>query len=110
MIKTRGEARSWPTRVMPASTWRRWRTPKVTGTFTLAGTAITKTSITADLSALESKDDAPPGAPALAARCDLMLEFDDTGDNRRRVTLRGTTRAGIEALERSYQTGINNER
>jgi tRNA threonylcarbamoyladenosine biosynthesis protein TsaE len=52
----------------------------------------------------------PERAPALAKRCDLTLEFADTGDNTRQVTLRGTTRAGIEALEHSRQAGFNNGR
>jgi len=52
----------------------------------------------------------PERAPALARRCDLMLEFEDTGDSSRRLTLRGVTRAGIVALERSYKAGVNNER
>ncbi|MEO8464236.1 MAG: tRNA (adenosine(37)-N6)-threonylcarbamoyltransferase complex ATPase subunit type 1 TsaE [Gammaproteobacteria bacterium] len=52
----------------------------------------------------------PERAPALAARCDLVLEFADSGDSTRQLTLRARTRAGIEALEHSYQAGVNNER
>src|SRR5512139_586690 len=52
----------------------------------------------------------PERAPGLARRCDLVLEFVDTGDNARRVTLRAVTRAGIEALEHSRQAGFNNDR
>ncbi len=52
----------------------------------------------------------PERAPALATRCDLILEFADTGDDTRQVTLRGTTRVGIEALEHSRQAGFNNDR
>jgi len=51
----------------------------------------------------------PERAPALARRCDLLLEFADAGENARRVTLHGTTRAGIEALEHSRQAGFNND-
>lgn len=51
----------------------------------------------------------PERAPALAKRCDLILEFADAGDNARRVSFRGTSRAGIEALEHSCQTGFNND-
>ncbi len=51
----------------------------------------------------------PERAPALAKRCDLILEFTDTGENARRVTLRAITRAGIEALEHSRQAGFNND-
>jgi len=49
----------------------------------------------------------PERAPALARRCDLSLDFADAGDNARRVRLRGTSRAGIEALEHSRQAGFN---
>ncbi len=52
----------------------------------------------------------PERAPALASRCDLILEFADLGDNGRRVTVRATTNPGIEALEHSRQTGFNNAR
>ena len=52
----------------------------------------------------------PERAPELARRCDLMLEFADTGGNTRRVGLRSTTRAGIAALEHSRQAGFNNDR
>jgi tRNA threonylcarbamoyladenosine biosynthesis protein TsaE len=52
----------------------------------------------------------PERAPALARRCDLVLEFVDAGDNARQVTFRGTSRAGIEALEHSRQAGFNNDR
>ena len=52
----------------------------------------------------------PERAPELARRCDLVLEFADTGDNARQVTLRGTSRAGIEALEHSRHGGFNNDR
>ena len=52
----------------------------------------------------------PERAPALAKRCDLVLEFADAGDDARRVSLRGTSRAGIEALEHSRQAGFNNDR
>ncbi len=52
----------------------------------------------------------PERAPALAMRCDLILEFADTGDDTRRVTLHGATRLGIEALEHSRQAGFNNDR
>jgi tRNA threonylcarbamoyladenosine biosynthesis protein TsaE len=52
----------------------------------------------------------PERAPALARRCDLILEFADAGDDARRVSLRGTSRAGIEALEHSRQAGFNNDR
>jgi tRNA threonylcarbamoyladenosine biosynthesis protein TsaE len=52
----------------------------------------------------------PERAPALAGRCDLTLEFADAGDNARRVTLRGTSQAGIQALEHSRHAGFNNDR
>jgi tRNA threonylcarbamoyladenosine biosynthesis protein TsaE len=52
----------------------------------------------------------PERAPALAGRCDLMIEFADAGDDARQVTLRGTSRAGIEALERSRHAGFNKDR
>jgi tRNA threonylcarbamoyladenosine biosynthesis protein TsaE len=52
----------------------------------------------------------PERAPALARRCDLLLEFADIGNDGRRVTLRGATQAGIEALEHSYQASVNNDR
>ena len=52
----------------------------------------------------------PERAPALARRCDLTLEFADTGANTRQVVLRAITRAGIEALEHCRQAGFNNDR
>lgn len=52
----------------------------------------------------------PERAPALARRCDLILEFADAGDNARQVTLRATSRAGIVALEHSRHAGFNNDR
>ena len=52
----------------------------------------------------------PERAPALARRCDLILEFADAGETARQVTLRGTSRAGIEALEHSRHAGFNNDR
>ena len=52
----------------------------------------------------------PERAPGLAKRCDLILEFADIGDSARRVTLRGTTSAGIEVLEHSRHAGFNNDR
>jgi tRNA threonylcarbamoyladenosine biosynthesis protein TsaE len=52
----------------------------------------------------------PERAPALARRCDLILEFADTGDDSRRVTWRGKTHAGIEALTHSRQAEFNNDR
>lgn len=44
------------------------RTPKVTGSMTLAGRKISAATITADLTAMESKDEQPPGVPDLANR------------------------------------------
>jgi tRNA threonylcarbamoyladenosine biosynthesis protein TsaE len=52
----------------------------------------------------------PERAPALARRCDLILEFADVGDSARQVTLRATSRAGIGALEHSRHAGFNNDR
>ena len=51
----------------------------------------------------------PERAPALPRRCDLLLEFAETGARRRRRHVGGRTRAGIEALEHSRQTGLNND-
>jgi len=52
----------------------------------------------------------PERAPSLARRCDLTLEFTDSGDNSRRVRMTATTPAGIVALQHSYQAGVSNER
>src|SRR3954468_276113 len=41
------------------------RTPKATGSMTLAGAKINAATITADLTAMESKDDQPPGVPSV---------------------------------------------
>jgi polyisoprenoid-binding protein YceI len=44
------------------------RTPKVSGAMTLSGNTVSSTSITVDLSALESKDSQPPGVPTIGNR------------------------------------------
>ena len=44
------------------------RTPKASGTMTLSGRRITAAKVTADLTALESKDDQPPGVPSVGNR------------------------------------------
>jgi tRNA threonylcarbamoyladenosine biosynthesis protein TsaE len=51
----------------------------------------------------------PERAPALARRCDLLLEFVDTGSEAREVTFRALTPTGREALERSRHAGVNND-
>lgn len=48
------------------------RTPAVTGSLTVAGTKITGVAVTADLSALESKDSQPPGVFPVANRVGAM--------------------------------------
>jgi polyisoprenoid-binding protein YceI len=48
------------------------RTASVEGALTIAGTQITAVDVTADLTALESKDSQPPGVPGIENRVDQM--------------------------------------
>ena len=51
----------------------------------------------------------PERAPALARRCDLIIEFADAGMDGRNVSFRAMTPAGIAALECSRQRGVSND-
>ena len=49
----------------------------------------------------------PDRAPGLARRCDLLLTLEETEPGMRRVTLRAGTQAGIAALRKSREEGLN---
>ena len=49
----------------------------------------------------------PDRAPGLARRCDLLLTLEETEPGMRRLTLRAGTQAGIAALRKSREEGLN---
>ena len=52
----------------------------------------------------------PDRAGHLAARCDLMLQLEDTTGNARRLTAEAKTQAGVQALRDSCNDRLNYDR